>query len=309
MTALRVVFPLAALMGVGALVRGAGLIDRPSMRKVDVLSFRVFMPTLLFKNIYESDLLHNFGGLGFLYIPLCMLVLFLVAGIALPRRLIRDDGSAASVGQALIRPNFILFGIAVAESVFGEGGAGTVALFGALVVPLINVFSTLVLELNRSGSASPKKLLLSILKNPMIISTLLALSLLALRIQIPDLIYTVIKDIAGVTTTIAFISLGVSLDLGQVRGNRRILVWTVLARMVLIPLIFLPLSVALGFRGEQLCALMVFFGAPTAVASYPMAVAMGADGPLAGQLVCCTTVASVFTIFCWTFLLRSMGFF
>lgn len=307
MTALRVVFPLAALMGIGALVRKGGLIDRPSMRKVDVLSFRLFMPTLLFKNIYESDLLHHSGGLGFVYIPVCMLLLFFVAGVYLPRRLIKNSASAASVGQALIRPNFILFGIAVAESMFGEGGAGTVALFGALIVPLINVFSTMVLELNRSGSADPKKLLISVLKNPMIIATLLALTLLALRIQIPDLIYTVIKDLAGVTTTIAFVSLGVSLDLGQAQSNRRVLTWAVLARMVLIPLIFLPLSVALGFRNEPLCALMIFFGAPTAVASYPMAVAMDADGPLAGQLVCCTTVVSIFTIFCWTFLLRTLG--
>ena len=83
MTALRVVFPLAALMGIGALVRKGGLVDRPSMRKVDVLSFRLFMPTLLFKNIYESDLLHHSGGLGFVYIPVCMLLLFLVAGVFL----------------------------------------------------------------------------------------------------------------------------------------------------------------------------------------------------------------------------------
>ncbi len=307
MTALRVVLPLAFLMGIGVLVRKAKVVDRPTMRKVDSLCFRLFMPTLLFKNIYESDLLHNVDGWGFLYVLLCLLILFFIAGIFLPRRLLTDSASAAAVGQALIRPNYILFGIAVAESIFGEGGAGTVALFGALIVPMINVCSTLILELNRSGSADLKKLFLSVLKNPMIIATLLALALLALRIQIPDLLYGVIKDVAGVTTTIAFISLGVSLDLGQALSNRRTLILAVLARMVLIPLIFMPLSIALGFRDGTLCGLMIFFGAPTAVSSYPMAVAMDADGPLAGQLVCCTTVVSIFTIFCCTFILRTLG--
>ena len=62
-----------------------------------------------------------------------------------------------------------------------------------------------------------------------------------------------------------------------------------------------------GFRGESLCAMMILFAAPAAVASYPMAVAMGADGQLAGQLVCTTTVLSVFTIFAWTFVLRTLG--
>lgn len=307
MTAVRVVVPLALLMGIGVLVRKAKVVDRPTMRKVDNLCFHLFMPTLLFTNIYESDLLHSIDGWGFLYVFVCMLLLFFVAGIFLPRKLLADGGSAATVGQALIRPNYILFGITVANSIFGEGGASTVALFGVLIVPLINALSSLILELNRSGSADLKKLFLSVLKNPMIVATLLALSLLILHIQIPDLLYSVVKDVANLTTTTAFISLGVSLDLGQTLSNRRTLILVVLARMVLIPLIFMPISIALGFRDGALCALMIFFAAPTAVSSYPMAVSMGADGPLAGQLVCTTTVVSIFTIFCWTFFLRTLG--
>lgn len=307
LTALQVVFPLAFFMGIGVAVQKCKVVDRPSMRKVDSLCFHVFMPALQFKNIYESDVLRQIDVRGFLYVLACGLFLFLVAGLFLPRRLLSDGGSAASVGQALIRPNYILFGTAVAESIFGEGGAGTVALFGALIVPMINVFATLILELNRSGGANPKKLLISVLKNPLIIATLLALALAAPGIRIPAPLYSVVRDVAGVTTTVAFLSLGVSLDLGQTLSNRRVLIWTVLVRMVLIPLIFLPLSVALGFRDGALCALMLFFAAPTAVSSYPMAVAMEADGSLAGQLVCFTTVVSIFTIFCWTFLLRTFG--
>ena len=130
---------------------------------------------------------------------------------------------------------------------------------------------------------------------------------LALPFRLPEILWSVIKDVAAVTTTISFISLGVSLDLGETRANRRPLAYGILLRMVLVPLIFLPLSVLLGFRGPTLCALMVLFAAPTAVASYPMAVAMGADGQLAGQLVCLTTVLSVFTMFCFTFLFQSLG--
>lgn len=306
-TALRVVLPLAMLMAIGALVCKRNIVDRPTMRKVDSLCFRLFMPTLLFKNVYESDPLHNVEPLGFLYVVPCALLIFFIAGVFLPRKLIAAGGSAASVGQAMIRPNYILFGIAVATPIYGDSGIGTVALFGAVLVPLINVLSTIILEMNRTGSANFRKLLLSVLKNPMIIATLLALALLALNIQIPPLLYSVVEDIAGVTTTLAFISLGASLDLSETFSNRRILLFSVLARMVLIPLVFLPLSVALGFRGSTLCALMVFFAAPTAISSYPMAVAMDADGPLSGQLVCCTTIVSIFTMFFWTFILSHFG--
>ena len=52
LVALRVVIPMALLMGVGAGIRMAGIIDRTTMRSVDKMTFRVFMPALLFKNIY-----------------------------------------------------------------------------------------------------------------------------------------------------------------------------------------------------------------------------------------------------------------
>ena len=52
---------------------------------------------------------------------------------------------------------------------------------------------------------------------------------------------------------------------------------------------------------------MILFAAPCAVASYPMAVAMGADGPLSGQLVVTTTLTSILTMFLFTFLFRSIG--
>ncbi len=305
LVALRVVIPMAILMCVGVVIRKAKIIDRPSMRSMDKVTFRVFMPTLLFKNIYETGV-ENMNGGEMAFALAALLAIFCFA-LLVPPRLVKDHNQAASMGQAIIRSNYILFGIAVAESIYGAGNAGSVALLGAMVVPVTNALAVVILEINRSGKAVPGKIFRSILKNPMVVATLLALACHLLQVKIPTLLYSVVRDIAGVTTTISFISLGVSLDLGEVRANLRPLALGTLLRMVAVPLVFLSLSVALGFRGPTLCALMILFAAPAAVASYPMAVAMGADGQLAGQLVCCTTVVSIFTIFCFTFLLRGLG--
>jgi len=307
LVALWVVTPMVLLMAVGAGVRKAGLMDRPTMRKVDKLTFRLFMPVLLFKNIYETDLSQHFDLREVLFALAALLALFAFA-LLVPPRLVKGPAQAASIGQAIVRSNYILFGISVAQSIYGEGNTGPVALLGAIVVPLTNAMSVVILELGRSGQAGAGQIFRSILKNPMVVAALAALALMALPFRIPALLWSVIRDIAGVTTTISFISLGVSLDLGEARANRRLLTLGVVLRMVLVPLIFLPISVALGFRGPTLCALLVLFAAPAAVASSPMAVAMGADGPLSGQLVCVTTVVSVFTMFCFTFLFRALGF-
>ena len=304
--ALWVVVPMALLMAVGVLVRKVGFIDRPAMKQFDRLLFRLFMPTLLFKNIYDTNISTtiNVRLIAFAVVGMCLV--FMLAFLA-PPRLVKNHNQAATIGQAIIRSNYILFGIAVSQSIFGEGGTGTVALLGAVAVPTTNAMAVIILELNRSGKAKPGQIAVSILKNPMVIAALLALTLKLIKFQFPDLVYSVIADIASVTTTVSFISLGVSLNLGEVRKNLRPLSIGLVLRMLVVPAIFLPLSVAFGFRNQELCALMVLFAAPAAVASYPMAVAMGADGPLAGQLVCTTTVTSVFTMFCFTMLFRSLG--
>lgn len=307
LVALRVVVPMALLMLVGAGVRKSGMIDRPTMRQVDKLTFKLFLPVLLFKNIYETDLSQNFDWKELIFTGVGLLAVFALA-LWLPPRLVKDRAQAASIGVAVIRSNYILFGISVAQSIYGENNIGPVALLGAIVVPATNAMAVVLLELSRSGRAKPGAIALSVLKNPMVIAALAAFALLAMPFRLPDLIWSVVEDIAGVATTISFISLGVSLDPGETRTNRRPLVYGILLRMVVIPLVFLPISAALGFRGPVLCALMVLFAAPSAVASYPMAVAMGADGQLAGQLVCMTTVLSIFTMFCYTFIFQSLGF-
>lgn len=307
LVAFRVVLPMALLMAAGALVRHKKIIDRPTMRQVDKLIFRLFMPLLMFKNVYEVNLAGNIDWAELAMAAAGMLAVFAIA-VCVPPRLEKDPGKAAAIGQAVVRPNYILFGVAVGESIYGRGNAGAIALLSAIVVPAANALSVVILEMNRTGKTQPLKIILSVLKNPMIVAAFLALACRLLPFSIPDPLFSVIRDIADATTTISFLSLGVSLDFGELKSNRRPLITGVVLRMGVIPLIFLPVCVLLGFRGITLCALMILFAAPAAVASYPMAVAMGADGPLAGQLVCTTTLVSILTIFCYTFLFQALGY-
>ncbi len=304
--ALRVVVPMIILMSLGAFTRLRGIITRPAMKEYDRLIFKIFMPVLLFKNIYDMDFSQGFAVKEMTFAAVCLAFLFIFAYVV-PRIFVKDGNKSSVIGQAVGRGNYILFGVVVAEALFGEGHAGMVVMLGVLVIPAINTFAAVILELNRSGKAKPAKLLLAILKNPMIIGAILAFIFKACNIIIPAPLYSVIRSLANSTTTISFISLGVGLDMAKVHTDKFALILGTVLRLVIVPLVFMPISVMAGFRGESLCAMLVLFAAPSAVASYPMAVAMGADGQLAGQLVCTTTVLSVFTIFVWTFLLRTMG--
>ena len=304
--ALRVVLPMAITMGVGSFVRAAGVVKREDMGPLNRLIFKVLLPCLLFKNIYHIDFSTNSYPKELAFIIAAMLVVFVIA-VTVPRRLIKDPKQAASVGQAVFRCNYVLFGVAVTESIYGAGNAGLTALIGALVVPGTSALSVVLLEMARNQKASVKNLARAVLSNPLVISAILALGIRFLNIRLPEVVISVVESLAGTATAISFISLGVSLNIAELRQNRYPMLVGVSLRMLLLPLLFLPVVIALGFRRESLCALMIFFSSPTAISSYPMAAAMDADGPLAGQMVCVTTLVSVVTMFFLVFFFQSVG--
>ena len=306
LVAARVVLPMAITMAVGVGVRIAGITDRPTMKKVNQLVGKVCLPLLMFKNVYTTDFTQFRGAGYFLYAAVCLAILFLFMIVVLPR-LMKDPPAAAAMGQALLRPNYILFGAAVAESIYGEGNIGIIMLMGAFAVPLFNAMSVIILEIGRNSAASPRKLFLSICKNQIVQATLLALALKALNITLPTMLEDVCYDLAGIATPLSFLSLGVSLDIRSVGQNRKRLSLGILGRLGVIPAVFVGTAIALGFRGQELCSLFLLFATPTAVASFPLAVSMDADGELAGQMVIFSTICCLPTIFVWVLGLSGFG--
>ena len=307
LAAVRVVVPMMLTIFLGWLFRVRGIVDRVTMKNFDKLLFRIFMPTLLFKNIYDMDFSQGLAVKEMIFAGVCLTVLFAFC-VTFPKLLTSDGNKSSVIGQAVVRGNYILFGVAVSEALYGEGNVGAVVMLSVVVIPAINIFAAVLLELNRSGKADVGKLFLAILKNPMIIGAICAFVFKVFHIIIPGPVWSVVRSVANSTTTLSFISLGVGLEMAAVDSDKKLLAWGIVLRMVVVPLIFMPLSILAGFRDQSLCAMMIVFAAPTAVSSYPMAVAMGADGKLAGQLVCSTTILSVVTIFLWTLALKTVGF-
>ena len=76
---------------------------------------------------------------------------------------------------------------------------------------------------------------------------------------------------------------------------------------MILPAVFLPLAIALGFQGAELVAVLIMLGSPTTVSCYVMATNMGNDGELSTSIIVLTTLLSSVTLTGWIFLLRSMG--
>lgn len=78
-------------------------------------------------------------------------------------------------------------------------------------------------------------------------------------------------------------------------------------KLILIPGIFLPLAVWMGFRNEEMVALLILTGAPTTVSSYIMAKNMHNDEVLSSGIVVATTLMSSVTLTAIIFFLKSFA--
>ena len=301
----NVVLPLFLLMATGYLTKQLKLYDTHSHSIMNKLVFRLFLPVLLFKNIYTTNIGTDIDGRVFVFAVVSVLVMFGLLFAVIPL-MEKDNKRRGVLIQGIGRSNFVLFGMPMAEMLCG-GEMATTSLLVAVVVPMFNVLSVIALEVFRGGKVNIRKILLGIIRNPLIISSLLGLLCLVLHIRFPRPVEKAVSDLSSIATPFALFLLGGALEFSRVGGNLRPLLIGVTGRLIVMPLIFITAAVLCGFRGVELVSMMVLFMAPSAVSSYTMAQQMDADGELAGQQVVFTTAFSIFTIFLIVLTVKSLG--
>lgn len=304
--AFNVVMPLFLMMALGYCIRLLKLGDEATFKKMNNIVFRVFLPILLFHNVISTDLSTAFNG-PLLLTAVCFVIAeFTLCMIFVPL-LEKENRRRGVLVQGIMRSNFVIFGLPVLVSLCGENSnTGAVSLVIAVVVPMFNAFSVIALEVYRGGKLNFWKIAKSVASNPLILSSLLGIVLLALGVKLPEVIEKPLSDLADVATPLALVILGAEFSFRQVKSCLRQLVLGVTGRLIVMPLIFLTIAILLGFRGEELIALMVMLAAPPAVSSFTMAQQMEGDSELAGGLVVFGSLFAVLTMFVWIFALKSL---
>lgn len=301
-----VVFPLFANMILGYGLKSIHLLDEGTTKNMNTVVFKVFLPLLLFNNIYKTNLNGIFNGKILGFAALSIIALFIILCILIP--IIEKDNKKRGVMiQGIFRSNFVIFGLPVATALFGDGQVCIIALLIAVVVPLFNFLSVIALEIFRGGKIDIKNVLKGIITNPLIIASAIGLTFLFLNIKLPGVLEKSVEDISKIATPLSLILLGATFEFKAIKANLKQTIISVVGRLVILPSIMLPLSAFLGFRNVELVGLMLIFGAPTAVSSFTMAEKMDGDAELASQIVVFTSAFCILTVFIWIFILKQLA--
>lgn len=300
------VLPMFIYIVIGAVINKLGMMSREENTRFNRILFTFFYPVLLFDNIYSADLaeLIDVRLICFALAFIAVSVLIITAVVV---RIEENNASRGAMIQAIYRSNFVLMGIMVVSNIFGDEGLPVAAMMVTVVVPFFNFIAVLVLEYFRGGKAELRTVLINILKNPLIIGALVGAVFSLAGIGLPGIVSGVLDGISAATMPIALIMLGASFDPFVITAKRRNIAVCVLGRLIVVPLIGLPLAALAGFRGPAFVTLLIMMASPTAVSSFPMAVAMDSDGEIAGSAVMISTPLSCLTLFMWLLIFKTLG--
>ena len=308
MISANAVLPMCLIMALGYGTRRLGWIRREEISAINKIAFRIFLPCLLYYNVYCSDLSGSFDPLLMAYAVGGVLLTF---GLALGYTLLTEKlpERRSVMIQGMFRSNYVIMGIPVATALLGADQLGTVSILIAVIVPLFNMLAVVVLEVFRGQKPKPLHILGQIAKNPLVIGSVLGILTLVAGIRLPHIREQTIQSVSAIASPLQLFLLGAFFQFSGLKTYRRELVTVSIAKLIVSPGLFLGLGALLGFRGVAFVSLIGIFASPTAVNSFTMAQQMGGDAELAGDTVVVTSAVSMLTMFLWVFLFKSLGMF
>ena len=297
------------MLSLGYFLRKIDLLDEHSLNKMNKMCFKTFLAVNVYYNICKVNIAEVFNAKLLIYAILTQIVIMGISLLAaLPTEKTKKRRGALAHG--IFHTNFVIFGTLIGTALCGEGNIGAIALLIAVIVPVQNVFSVILLELFREGGKiSLKKTLGGVITNPYVVAAIAGFATQLIHFQYPDVLGNVLRDLGRCGTPVALIVMGGLFNFGAIRDNVKPIVVGILFRLVIVPAIMIAITISLGFRGADFIALMCIFIAPCATTSFNLASAMDSDADLAAQLVVFTSLVSLGTIFMWIFMLSRMGIF
>ena len=308
---INVTMPIFLVMVIGYILKQIGMLNDNFVTVANKFNFKVTLPFMLFKDIAGVDIKAAFDIKYVLFCAIVSTICFWVVwGTA--KLLVRDKTIRGAFVQSSFRGSAAVMGLAFIQNIYGSSAMGPLMIVSA--VPLYNIFSVIVLtfEANDSTGIDKKAKIrqagINICKNPIILSILAGLIVGLLGIQFPTLVNKTVSNVAQMATPLALITIGAGFEGRKALAKIAPTMAASMIKLVLQPLVFLPVAAWMGFSGEKMIAILIMLASPTTPSCYIMAKSMNNDEVLTASVIVTTTLMAAFTLTGWIFLLKTLGY-
>ena len=295
---LNAITPIFLIIATGYLLFRFRVVGESVWSAIEHICFYLLMPALIMRTLARA----NLGDLPVVDFALVLLVAILgmatilIATQALILKRHPESGpSFSSIFQGATRFHGFV-AVAVIGPLYGDQGLALAALALAVMVPLLNVISVIVLSIYGRSDNRPDFVSIArkIFGNPLIIACVIGLAFNALGI--PDVVFDTIEIIGAGGLGLALLAVGAGMKLGQAARHKILLFIGVTIRLVGMPCIIILMSWLLGLEGLPRTVAIIAGAVPTAASSYVMARKMGGNAELMSSIVTFQIIVAFFTL-------------
>ena len=281
---------LFLLIGTGVLAVKTGVLRPEHKQALSNLLVYIVVPAMIvnsYRMEFSAEILRN------LLAAFGMSTLAILAGTVITLLLTarKKDSRTPIFRFACIFSNAAYMGFPLISALFGSEGL----LYASAFVTVFNILLWTMGYGFVSGSSSPKEVVRSLVRTPVLYAVIAGLAVYLLQIHIPNLIAQPLELLAGMNTPLSMMITGMLIAAGSVKSIvTDVHIWKLAAvRMVLIPAVCLALFSLLGFHGTAAQVVVLLECCPAAAITSVFAVQFGHDESFAAGSVVLTTLLSI----------------
>lgn len=304
MAGIETILALFLLIGLGYIGKRT-VLHGQSLAPLNTFVFYFAVPALLFNSVYKLPLESIFQP-AYLFAFLVGVVLTALTTVIGCRLFFTERDSGVLVIRALngTFSNYAYMGIPLVYGLLGEPA------YGALIsiILLGNVFqiggAQFLIESQRQEGKGLRQLLQildrSLLRSPIFVATFLGVLVSALELKIPSLISNTLDMLAPATVPVALFCLGASLEFKTLKESKVELMWLVLVKLVIHPVITLLVFSLAGLDDQNwLLAAVLLAALPTGALAHVMALRYDIKEKETSLTVVLCTMASLVSVSLW----------
>ena len=297
-TTLGAIAPIFLIIATGFVLFKTRLVDETVWSAVEHICFYLLLPFLIIRTLGRA----NLGSVPILDFMTVLVVAILGMAAILVliqafvwKRFPQSGPSFSSVFQGATRFHGFV-AIAVIGPLYGDAGVTLAALALAIMVPLLNVISVIVLSVYGRSDNKPgvSSVLQKIVTNPLIIAC--GIGLLFNYFGVPNIIFDTIDIIGSGGLGLALLAVGAGMKLDHAAQHKMLLTIGVLTRLIGMPAIVIAMSWLVGLDGLARTVAIIAGAVPTAASAYVMARKMGGNAELMSSIVTFQVIVAFFTL-------------
>jgi len=302
MQIITIVVPFFGLIGLGLLVVKLRYVSQETGRYVAEFAVKIAMPAFIFQAIQTIDEMPGAPELIAAAYFSAVAVTWLLAALGTWLVLQRPQTDAASLAMASTFSNSVMLGVPLAIMAFGPEAAAPSALLISLDTPLLWIFATLHYEAFRSertGSlfGALGAIFISLLKNPIVASVLIAIVFKFAGLQLPELADRTVTLLGQAAVPSMLVALGMSIATYKMAGQAPTLGLISLLKLVIMPALAFVFAAYVFELPKLWTAIIVLFAAlPVGANAYLFAVKYEAAVGSVSTSVAVSTLISIFGI-------------